>query len=83
MNSPEAAVDIFLKHYPNVDRRRALGAWKSVMDIVVSDETKAHGLGWQDPAVLAKQAQFMLENKLIPAAVAVTKVFTNDYLPGK
>jgi len=25
----------------------------------------------------------MLENKLIPAAVAVTKVFTNDYLPGK
>jgi len=83
MKSPEAAVDIFLKHYPNVDRRRALGAWKSVMDIVVSDETKAHGLGWQDPAVLAKQAQFMLENKLIPAAVAVTKVFTNDYLPGK
>jgi len=77
------AVDMLIKRYSAVERGPALGVWKVLEDIVVSDETKAHGTGWQDPEVWRKQAKFMLEQKLIPAAVDVSKAMTNEYLPGK
>ncbi len=83
MKNPEAAVDVLLKRYPELERRRSLGLWKAVVEIAASDETKAHGLGWQDPKVWATQAQFMFQNGLISAPVDVGKAFTNDYLPGK
>lgn len=81
--NPEAATDIFVKRYPNVERRRGLGAWRAVTEIAVSDETRTHGLGWQDAKVWEKQAQFMFENRLITEPVDVRKAFFNDFLPGK
>lgn len=81
--NPEGAVDIFLKQYPSVKRSRALGAWRAIMEITASDDTKTHGLGWQNVDVWRKQAQFMLENKLISAPVDAGKAMTNDYLPGR
>lgn len=83
MENPEAAVDILLKRYPNLERRSALGAWKAVMEIAVSEETKAHGLGWQDVKVWETQAQFMFDNRLITEQVDARKAITNDYLPGR
>lgn len=81
--NPEAAVDIFVKRYPNNERRRALGMWKAVTEIAVSDETRTRGLGWQDAKVWEKQAQFMFENRLIGEPVDVRKAFTNDFLSGR
>ena len=81
--NPEAAVDIFLKRYPNNERQRTLGMWRAVTEIAVSDETRTHGLGWQDAKAWEKQAQFMFENRLIGEPVDVRKAFTNDFLSGK
>jgi len=77
------AVDMLIKRYPAVTRDPAIGVWKVLENIVVSDETKAHGIGWQDPGVWRKQAEFMLEQKLIPTAVDVSRAMSNEYLPGK
>ena len=83
LSNPEAAVDYFVKRYPEMKRPQALGMWKEITTIAVGNDTKEHGLGWQDMDVWKKQAQFMLENKLIKAPVDVTKAMTNDYLPGR
>jgi len=83
LKNPEEAVDMFLKRYPSVKRPQALGAWKAILEISTSDETKAHGLGWQDIKVWEKQAQFMLEHKLIKSPVDVSKAMTNEYLTNR
>ena len=74
---------MLVKRWPHIDKAVALGTWNTLASISVSAETRAHGLGWQSPDVWRKQAAFMLEKKLIPTAVDVSKAMTNAYLPGK
>jgi ABC-type nitrate/sulfonate/bicarbonate transport system substrate-binding protein len=79
----KAAVDGLRKHYPEINVEEALANLAEIARISQSDETKAHGLGWQDPAVWTKQEAFMREAGLIPAAVDISKAVTNAYLPAK
>ncbi len=83
IDRPKESVDMLVKRWPHIDKAVALGTWNTLASISVSAETRAHGLGWQSPDVWRKQAAFMLEKKLIPTAVDVSKAMTNVYLPGK
>ena len=74
---------LIVRQLPAQKRPQALGAWKAILEISTSDETKAHGLGWQDIKVWEKQAQFMLEHKLIKSPVDVSKAMTNEYLTNR
>jgi putative hydroxymethylpyrimidine transport system substrate-binding protein len=79
----KAAVDNLRKRYPELNEAESLANLAEIARISQSDETKAHGLGWQDQAVWAKQEAFMREAGLIPAPVDVSKAVTNAYLPAK
>jgi ABC-type nitrate/sulfonate/bicarbonate transport system substrate-binding protein len=79
----KAAVDSLRKRYPELNEAESIANLAEIARISQSDETKKSGLGWQDPALYAKQEAFMREAGLIPAAVDVKKAVTNDYLPKK
>ncbi len=79
----KAAVDSLRKRYPELNEAESIANLAEIARISQSDETKTHGLGWQDPALWTKQEAFMREAGLIPAAVDVSKAVTNAYLPGK
>jgi len=79
----KAAIDNLRKHHPELNEAESLANLAEIARISQSEETKAHGFGWQDPAVWAKQEVFMREAGLIPAPVDVSKAVTNAYLPGK
>ena len=64
------------------ERSRSPTSLKSLASRRASRQNE-HGLGWQDPAVWAKQEEFMREQGLIPAKVDVTKAVTNDFLSAK
>jgi putative hydroxymethylpyrimidine transport system substrate-binding protein len=77
-----AAADGVLNKYPEINRPEAVANLAEISRIVVSPETEAHGIGWQDPAVWETQAKFMVEQGLIKAP-DISKSMTNDYLPKK
>jgi putative hydroxymethylpyrimidine transport system substrate-binding protein len=77
-----AAADGVLSKYPAINRPEAVANLAEISRIVVSPETEAHGIGWQDPAVWQAQAKFMQEQGLIKDP-DVSKSMTNDYLPAK
>lgn len=77
-----AAADGVLNKYPEINRPEAVANLAEISRIVVSPDTEAHGIGWQDPAVWETQATFMVEQGLIKAP-DISKSMTNDYLPKK
>jgi len=79
----KAAIENLRKHHPELNEAESLANLAEIARISQSEETKAHGFGWQDQAVWAKQEVFMREAGLIPAPVDVSKAVTNAYLPGK
>jgi len=83
VDNPEKAVEFLLKHYPENDRRAALGMWRALSAVVSSEETKAHGLGWQSIDVWRTQEAFMRDKSLISTTVDVSRAMTNQYLPGR
>ena len=76
------AADGVLTKYPEINRPEAVANLAEISRIVVSPETEAHGIGWQDPAVWQAQADFMKAQGLI-GDVDVSKAMTNEFLPAK
>ena len=81
VKNPDEAVDILLKHRPE--------AKKDVMKIQLaadikytfqSDDTKAHGLGWQTAQGWAQTQQNLFDTKVIDKKVDVNELFTDDFL---
>ena len=80
-NQAAAAEGVLSKH-PEINRPEAIANLAEISRIVVSPETEANGIGWQDPAVWEAQAKFMEEQGLIKKA-DISKAMTNGYLPKK
>ena len=74
--------DGVLNKHPEINRPEAVANLAEISRIVVSPETEANGIGWQDAAVWEAQAKFMEEQGLIKKA-DISKSMTNDYLPKK
>jgi ABC-type nitrate/sulfonate/bicarbonate transport system substrate-binding protein len=83
IKNQKAAVDGLRKKYPEINESESLANLAEIARISQSPDTAKNGLGWQDPAVWAKQEEFMREQGLIPAKVDVSKAVTNAYLPKK
>lgn len=77
------AVALLRKRYPEINEAEGLANLAEIARISQSPDTQAHGLGWQDAAVWAKQEAFMQESGLIASKVDVSKAMTNEYLRKK
>lgn len=83
IKNQKAAVDGLRKKHPEINESESIANLAEIARISQSPDTAKNGLGWQDPAVWAKQEEFMREQGLIPAKVDVTKAVTNNFLPKK
>ncbi len=79
----KAAIDGLRKKHPEINEKEAAANLAEIARISESAETKANGLGWQDPAVWTAQEKFMREQKQIDKRVDVAKAMTNAMLPKK
>jgi putative hydroxymethylpyrimidine transport system substrate-binding protein len=77
-----AAAEGVLSRHPEINKPEAIANLTEISRIVVSPETEANGIGWQDPAVWEAQGKFMVEQGLINPP-DIGKAMTNDYLPPK
>jgi ABC-type nitrate/sulfonate/bicarbonate transport system substrate-binding protein len=83
INNQKAAIDGLRKHNPEINEAEAVANLAEIARISQSPDTKAHGLGWQDPAVWAKQEEFMRDQGLISTKVDVGGAMTDSLLPSK
>ena len=83
INNQKAAVDNMRKRVPEINEREATANFAEIARISQSPDTQAHGLGWQDPAVWAKQEEFMRDHGVISSKVDVSQAMTDSLLPSK
>jgi putative hydroxymethylpyrimidine transport system substrate-binding protein len=83
VNNQKAAIDGMRQHVPEINEKEAAANFAEIARISQSPETQAHGLGWQDPAVWAKQEEFMREHGVISAKVDINQAMTDGLLPSK
>jgi putative hydroxymethylpyrimidine transport system substrate-binding protein len=83
INNQKAAIDGMRQHVPEINEKEAAANFAEIARISQSPETQAHGLGWQDPAVWAKQEEFMREHGVISAKVDIGQAMTDGLLPSK
>jgi ABC-type nitrate/sulfonate/bicarbonate transport system substrate-binding protein len=83
IHNQQAAIEGLRKHNPEVNEAESVANLAEIARISQSPDTEAHGLGWQDVAVWAKQEEFMREQGLIPAKVDVGAAMTDALLPAK
>jgi ABC-type nitrate/sulfonate/bicarbonate transport system substrate-binding protein len=79
----KAAVDGMRRHAPEINEKEATANFAEIARISQSPDTQAHGLGWQDPVVWAKQEEFMRAHNVISDRVDVSQAVTNKLLPAK
>ena len=83
INNQAAAIDAMRKRVPEINEKEATANYAEIARISQSPETQAHGLGWQDPAVWAKQEEFMREHGVISTKVDIGQAMTDSLLPSK
>ncbi len=83
INNQKAAIDNMRKRVPEINEKEATANFAEIARISQSPDTQAHGLGWQDPAVWAKQEEFMRDHGVIASKVDVSQAMTNSLLPPK
>ena len=69
INNQKAAIDNMRRRVPEINEKEATANFAEIARISQSRDTQAHGLGWQDPAVWAKQEEFMREHDVISSKV--------------
>jgi putative hydroxymethylpyrimidine transport system substrate-binding protein len=83
ISNQQAAIDGMRKHVPEINEKESIANFAEIARISQSPDTKAHGIGWQDPAVWAKQEEFMREQGVISTKVDISKAMTDSLLPSK
>jgi putative hydroxymethylpyrimidine transport system substrate-binding protein len=83
IKNQKAAIAGLRKKVPELNEAEATANLAEIARIARSPDTAKHGLGWQDPAVWAKQEEFMREQGLITTRVDIGKAVNNSFLPKK
>lgn len=77
---PEEAMEIFVKHHPELNYENELQTLKGMIPLMESESTKEHGMGYQSKATWEYMQDFLFDLDLIDHKINVDKVFTNEYL---
>ncbi len=80
IKDPAAAADIFAKAYPESSRDVALSQWKVAEQHILTDRTRANGLGFIDKAKMTQTLDLIKRFQTVPDSVAVGDIYSADYL---
>jgi putative hydroxymethylpyrimidine transport system substrate-binding protein len=83
INNQKAAIEGVRQHNPEINEKESVANLAEIGRISQSPDTQAHGLGWQDVAVWARQEEFMRDQGLITTKVDVSSAMTDTLLPAR
>jgi NitT/TauT family transport system substrate-binding protein len=76
---PEEAIDIFVKHYPEMDKATYLDNLKALSPLLENEVTKEHCFGYQTQERWEYLQNMLYDVKVIENKIDLSTVYTNDY----
>lgn len=81
LQNPQAAEEILVKAANGVGLPFAEAARTAITPLLTDADTATKGLGWQSPQTWQMMVSWFTQQKLIPAGLDPTSVYTNAFLP--
>lgn len=78
--NPDAAVDSFVKQYPDYDKTRAKNELELVLPLVKTDDAKGHPTGWISPDAATSALALLKQYGSVPGSKPATDFITDDFI---
>src|SRR5262249_35083616 len=76
MNNPEAAADAYAKRFPESSRDLTLAQWKITMQHMLTEQSKANGLGYMDRAKMEKTLDLIKKYQQGKTEIVVEDIYS-------
>lgn len=76
---PEAAIDAMMKEVAGIDRDAYVAQMDYVLDLVITERSAEHGLGWVLPELMQKTIDLTAAGGKLDRELEAAEVFTNDF----
>jgi NitT/TauT family transport system substrate-binding protein len=76
---PEAAIDAMMKEVAGIDRDAYVAQMGYVLDLVITERSEEHGLGWIVPELMQKTIDLTAAGGKLDRELEASEVFTNDF----
>jgi NitT/TauT family transport system substrate-binding protein len=76
---PEAAIDALTKQIAGIDREAYLATMDYVLDLVITERSAEHGIGWILPDLMQQTIDLTAAGGNMDRALKAEQVFTNEY----
>lgn len=80
ISHPEEAIDILVKHYPEMKKSTELDNFKDELSVLENSTTQEHGFGYQTKERWEELQDMLYDIQTIEKKIDVTTVFTNEFL---
>ena len=77
---PDMAAAIFTKHFPESNGALALQQWQVAKDLILTDRTRSHGLGWIAPEKMQQTLDLTRSISTIADNVRIDDIYTDAFL---
>jgi hypothetical protein len=74
------AAAIFTKHFPESNGALALQQWQVAKDLILTDRTRSHGLGWIAPEKMQQTLDLTRSISTIADNVRIDDIYTDAFL---
>jgi NitT/TauT family transport system substrate-binding protein len=78
---PEAAIEALAKQVPGIDREAYLATMSYVLDLVITERSAEHGIGWILPELMQKTIDLTATGGTLDRELTAEEVFTNEFNP--
>ena len=79
--NPQAAADMFIKRFPESNRELSFAQWNVSTEHVLTDRTRANGLGYIDRAKMQHTLELITKYQEVKQAVALDDIYSASVLP--
>ncbi len=77
--APAEAIDAMAAAVPGLDRDTLLNTMPQILDLCITDRSRKNGIGWIEPALMAKTLEITFANAKPDKPVKAEDVYTNAF----
>lgn len=77
--APAEAIDAMASAVPGLDRDTLLNTMPQILDLCITDRSRKNGIGWIEPALMAKTLEITFANAKPDRPVKAEDVYTNAF----
>lgn len=81
VENPQVAVENFLKHFPEQDRRIVTSAWRIGIDLLFDEDAKKNGIGYMSKEKMTYTRDLLTKYHDLKVVVPAEDLYTNEFLP--